>query len=224
MKATCVIIPSFNVETTIAEVIHRISQFVDLADIIVVDDGSADRTGTAARKAGAIVLQNSINRGKGYSLKRGFCYAIENGYEAVITIDGDLQHNPDEIPKFLTSFYSTDADIILGDRTGDFSTMPRDRQFSNKMTSLVISILTGKRVRDSQSGYRLIKTDVLKKINLVSNRYETESELLVKSLLSGFKITHVPIRTIYNDGVSHIHRFKDTVRFVFVVLISLVRG
>ena len=203
--------------------IHRVSQFIDLADVIVVDDGSVDETGTASRETGAIVLHNFVNRGKGYSLKRGFQYAIENEYDAIITIDGDMQHDPDEIPRFLERYRGTNADLILGDRTGDFSTMPLDRQLSNRTTSLVISILTGRRIRDSQSGYRLITTGVLKKITLISNRYETESELLVKALSRGFQLDHVPIRTIYNEGVSHIHRFKDTIRFVYIVLMSLIR-
>jgi len=78
------------------------------------------------------------------------------------------------------------------------------------MTSLLISLLTGQRINDSQNGYRLMKTEILRNINLVSNRYETESELLVKALLHGYKIAHVPIKTIYNDQQSHIHRLVDT--------------
>jgi len=100
--------------------------------------------------------------------------------------------------------------------------MPWDRQFSNQTTSLIISLFTGQRVRDSQSGYRLIKTDVLRKIQLVSNKYETESELLVKALKRKFKFVHVPIQTIYNDQPSHINRFIDTWRFVRIVVLSLL--
>jgi hypothetical protein len=112
--------------------------------------------------------------------------------------------------------------LIVGSRISDLSSMPLDRRFSNQTTSLIISLFTGKRVRDSQSGYRLIKTDVLRKINLTSNKYETESELLVKALKRNFKIAYVPIKTIYNDQPSHIHRFVDTVRFIRIVLLSLI--
>ncbi len=101
--------------------------------------------------------------------------------------------------------------------------MPWDRQFSNQTTSLIISILTGPRVRDSQTGYRLIKTHLLKKIKLASNKYETESELLVKILKNNYKIAHVPIKTIYNDQPSHINRFVDTLRFIRIVILSLIK-
>jgi glycosyltransferase involved in cell wall biosynthesis len=223
MKNICAIIPSFNVEQTISEVITKISQFIDISHIIVIDDGSFDQTAAIATKTGAIILQNGINRGKGYSLRRGFQYAIENGLDAVLTLDGDLQHDPFEIPNFIELYQKTNADLILGNRTNDFSNMPLDRQFSNKMTSLMISLLTGQRVRDSQTGYRLIKANILRRIKLVSNRYETESELLVKALLNGYKIAHVPIKTIYNNEPSHIHRLVDTLRFLKVFIYSLIK-
>ncbi len=223
MKNICAIIPSFNVEQTISEVIIKISQFIDISHIIVIDDGSFDQTAAIATKTGAIILQNGINRGKGYSLRRGFQYAIENGLDAVLTLDGDLQHDPLEITNFIELYQKTNADLILGNRTNDFSNMPLDRQFSNKMTSLMISLLTGQRVRDSQTGYRLIKANILRRIKLVSNRYETESELLVKALLNGYKIAHVPIKTIYNNEPSHIHRLVDTFRFLKVFIYSLIK-
>jgi glycosyltransferase involved in cell wall biosynthesis len=223
MKKIGAVIPSFNVEHTISEVITKASQFIDISHIIVIDDGSFDQTAAIAQKTGVIVIQNGINRGKGFSLRRGFQHAIENDFEAIVTLDGDLQHDPIEIPNFIKHYQKTNADLILGDRTHDFSRMPLDRQFSNKTTSLLISLLTGQRVKDSQTGYRLIKTKILKKIKLVSNRYETESELLVKALLNGFKIAHVPIKTIYNDQPSHIHRLVDTLRFLKVVLNSLMK-
>jgi glycosyltransferase involved in cell wall biosynthesis len=223
MKNLCAVIPCFNVEQTILEVIHKTCQFIELSHLIVVDDGSFDQTATIARKTGSIVLQNGVNHGKGYSLKKGFQYAIKNRFEAIVTLDGDLQHDPLEIPNFIEHYKKTNADLILGDRTYDFSSMPLDRQFSNKMTSLLISLLTGQRVKDSQTGYRLIRTEILKSIQLISNRYETESELLLKALLNGYKIAHVPIKTIYNNRPSHIHRFIDTLRFLKIVAFSLIK-
>jgi len=223
MSKICAVIPAFNVEQTISTVITKTSQFIKPANIIVVDDGSFDKTAATVKKTGVVVISNGVNRGKGFSLKQGFQYAIENGYEAIITLDGDQQHDPLEIPQFIDCYRKTGADLILGDRTHDFATMPLDRQFSNKMTSLIISLLTGQRVRDSQTGYRLIKTKNLKRINLISNRYDTESELLVKALLNSCKIAHVPIKTIYNEQPSHIHRFVDTLRFMRIVTLSLIQ-
>jgi len=217
----CAIIPAFNAERTIAEVIRGVSRYLPLSQIVVVNDGSDDATENIARNEGAIVLNNENNKGKGFSLKRGFKFAIDKNFSAVICLDADMQHNPADIPKFLECFKRNDADLILGSRIHDLKDMPLDRQFSNQTTSLLISLLTGVRVRDSQSGYRLIKTSVLKKIVLHSNRYETESELLVKALKSGFRVAHVPIKTIYNQAPSHIHRLRDTIRFLKVVGKSL---
>ncbi|NOZ60134.1 MAG: glycosyltransferase family 2 protein [Calditrichaeota bacterium] len=220
-KEICAIIPAFNAEKTIGAVIRGVNRYLPPEQIVVVNDGSADATETIARKQGAVVLNNGKNRGKGFSLRRGFHFAIENNFSAALCIDADMQHDPADIPKFLACFNQTDADLILGSRIHNLKDMPLDRQFSNQTTSLLISLLTGVRVRDSQSGYRLIKTSVLKKIILHSNRYETESELLVKTLKSGFRVTHVPIKTIYNQAPSHIHRLRDTIRFLIVVGRSL---
>lgn len=222
MTSMCAIIPAYNVQDTVGQVVSGVSQFIPKNDIVVIDDGSSDSTSTVAQKAGALILRNRKNQGKGAALKLGFRYALEQNYQAVICLDGDMQHHPDDLVKFLDCYKNSNADIILGNRISDLSTMPRDRQLSNQLTSLIISVLTGQRIRDSQSGYRLIKTDVIKRINLTTNKYQTESELLVKALKDHFKITHVPIRTIYNDQPSHIHRLIDTWRFVKIVVLSLM--
>ncbi len=222
MTNICAIIPSYNVEGTISEVIQGVSQYIDKKNIIIIDDGSLDATFKIAERTGAVVLKNTSNKGKGFSLKKGYHYAIKKDYQAVICLDADLQHDPHDITKFLNSFKKTNADFILGSRMDDLSTMAWDRKFSNQTTSLLISLFTGQRIRDSQSGYRLIKTDVLRKTKLVSNKYETESELLVKALKNKYKIAHVPIKTIYNDQPSHINRFVDTLRFVRIVILSLI--
>jgi len=222
MDKICVIIPAFNAEATIAKVIQGVSKFIENKDIIIVDDGSSDATFEMANEAGSVVLKNPTNQGKGFSLKKGFHYAINNNYRAVICLDADLQHAPDDIPHFIDCFKKSNVDFILGNRMFDVSSMPWDRQFSNQTTSLIISLFAGQRIRDSQSGYRLIKTDVLRKIKLVSNKYETESELLVKALKRKYKFAHVPIQTIYNDQPSHINRLVDTWRFVRIVVLSLL--
>ncbi len=223
MNRICTIIPAYNVEETISTVILGASQFIKKRDIIVIDDGSADNTFQNAQKAGAVVLKNFHNSGKGFSLKKGYQWAIDNSYQATICLDGDLQHDPTDIPAFLECFKKTDADLILGSRIADLSTMPWDRRFSNKASSLIISLLTNQRVRDSQCGYRLIKTEILKKIKLKSNNYETESELLVKALKRKVAFCHVPIKTIYNSQPSHINRLVDSLRFVRMVIVSLIK-
>jgi len=224
MKKICAIIPAYNAESTISKAINGISRFFKPSEIIVIDDGSSDDTYQRAKHEGAIVLKNEKNQGKGFSLKKGFKYAIKQGYNAVICLDADLQHDPADIPIFIHCYNKTDADLVLGSRIRDLSRMPLDRQFSNQTTSLIISLLTGRRVRDSQCGYRLIKTKVLKAIRLTSAKYETESELLVKALKAKYKIAHVPVKTIYNNQPSHIHRLIDTWRFIRVVMLSLLKN
>ncbi|MFZ5517807.1 MAG: glycosyltransferase family 2 protein [Candidatus Zhuqueibacterota bacterium] len=218
----CVIIPAYNAETTIGDVIRGVKGYVASRDIVVIDDGSTDGTAAVARESGAILLHNETNRGKGYSLRHGFNYALEHSYEAVISLDADMQHDPREIPKFVQCYIEQRADLVLGDRTHDFSAMPLDRQFSNKTTSLLISLFTGQRVRDSQNGYRLMTTESLRRIHLTSDRYEMESELLVKLLIQKCRLAHVPIKTIYGDQKSHIHRGADTLRFIRIVTRSLL--
>jgi glycosyltransferase involved in cell wall biosynthesis len=224
MAKICIIIPAFNAETTITKVIHGVNKYIKKENIIIIDDGSSDKTFAIAQKIGVVVLKNHTNQGKGFSLKEGYNYAIKKNYRAVICLDADLQHAPDDIPHFLDCFQKSNIDLVLGNRMLDISSMPWDRQFSNQTTSLLISIFTGQRIRDSQSGYRLIKTDILREIKLVSNRYETESELLVKALKRKYKIAHVPIKTIYNNQPSHINRLIDTWRFVRIVVFSLFKN
>ncbi|MBC8184146.1 glycosyltransferase family 2 protein [candidate division KSB1 bacterium] len=222
MNKICVIIPAFNAEATLANVIQGVSKYIEKKNIIIVDDGSSDATFEIAKKNDGVVLKNPTNEGKGFSLKKGYLYAIKNNFQAVICLDADMQHTPDDIPLFLDCYNKSNVDFILGNRMFDVSSMPWDRQFSNQTTSLIITLFTGQRIRDSQSGFRLIKTHVLRKIKLVSNRYETESELLVKALKSKYKFAHVPIKTIYNDQPSHINRLIDTWRFVRIVVLSLL--
>ena len=223
MSKICAILPAYNVEQTISDVIYGVNQFIELHDIIVIDDGSFDNTSEKIKNAGVVLLKNNTNKGKGFSLKKGYRYAIKKKYQAAICLDADLQHAPNDIPKFFDCFKKNNPDLILGSRMHDVSTMPWDRQFSNQTTSLLISLFTGQRVRDSQTGYRLIKIDVLRKMHLISNKYETESELLVKAAKNKFKIAHVPIKTIYNDQPSHINRLTDTWRFVKIVILSLMK-
>jgi glycosyltransferase involved in cell wall biosynthesis len=224
MTKICAIIPAFNTEATLPKVIEGVNKYIKKENIIIIDDGSSDKTFAIAEKIGVIVLKNHTNQGKGFSLKKGYQYAIKNNYRAVICLDADLQHSPSDIPQFIKCFDTSDADLVLGNRMFDVSSMPWDRQFSNQTTSLLISIFTGQRIRDSQSGYRLIKTEVLREIKLVSNKYETESELLVKALKRKYKIAHVSIQTIYNEQPSHINRFIDTWRFVRIVVFSLFKN
>lgn len=206
------IIPAYNASHHIPELVERIKPNFDLNDVLIINDGSDDNTAEVARKCGCLLIDFKQNQGKGAALKAGFDYALKNKYDAVITIDADLQHKPEHLPDFL-SRYDT-ADILIGTRSIKIKLMPWDRLLTNNLTSLIISIFGSTRIRDSQSGYRLLKAEVLRELCLQSNRYDTESEMLFQSGYLGFTAGEVPIETIYEGSVSFINPLKDTGRFI----------
>ena len=192
-------------------------------DVVVVNDGSTDGTSASARTAGAHVLEHKINLGKGAALKTGFEYAVEKGYDAAITMDGDGQHEPSAIPDFLDTLERCDADVLIGSRMDAVGDMPKLRIWTNRTTSRIVSLLAGQEISDSQSGYRLIRVGVLRDLvkSFVTTRYDTESELLIRAARRGYKVAAVTIRSIYAGTVSHINPFVDTLRFVRLVIRSM---
>ncbi|MCU0651262.1 MAG: glycosyltransferase family 2 protein [Candidatus Omnitrophica bacterium] len=208
---TAVIIPAHNEADGIRSLLQEINK-QDL-DVIVIDDGSTDDTFKLAIDLGAIVLRNDQNLGKGAALVKGFDYAVKKGYEAVLTMDGDGQHRPLDIPAFLSAARSPAYGIIIGNRMTKTENMPRIRILTNKFMSWVISIITKQRIPDSQCGFRLIKSPVLQKIKLQTRNFEIESEMLIEASRAGFAIASVPVQTVYANERSHIHPVRDTLRF-----------
>lgn len=208
-----VLLPGYNVERHLAALVADIRQHEPDADICVVDDGSADDTAGEAERLAVILLRHDGNKGKGEALKTGFRYGCENDYDAVVTMDADGQHLASELPLFRGAFESG-AKVVLGSRMAQNENMPWLRKRTNEFTSSVVSQLAGQRVIDSQSGYRLFATEVLRRITLVSSRYDLESEILIKAGRLGFQVASVPISTIYHDEVSSINPFVDTLRFI----------
>lgn len=219
-----IIIPAFNEEKRLGGLLKRISSICSLKNVLVVDDGSVDKTAIIAEKAGSKVLKQKTNQGKGIALRAGFDFAVRNNYKAVITMDADGQHAPDELPLFLNYYKKYKTDLIVGTRKQKLSEMPFLRFLVNKTTSLVTSILAGIRVNDSQSGYRLINSSLIKKINLKTSRFQMETEIIVKAARAGFSLGEVPIKTIYFENFkSHINPFIDTFRFIRLALYLLWR-
>jgi len=215
------VIPAFNAEKTLGEVIRGVCRFIPRENVIVVDDGSKDKTSIVAEEEGVPVLKHSENMGKGSALKTGFDYLLKSSkIVAIFTIDSDGQHDPAEIPSFIEVFETKGADIIIGNRMNEIKNMPAIRKFTNRTTSAIISRIAGCNISDSQSGYRLISRRVLEKIELVTGRYDTESEILIKAGREGAKIESVPIKTIYADEVSSINPLRDTIRFLSLVIRS----
>lgn len=222
IKNICVLIPSYNEARTIGHIVSELTQkgFI----VYVVDDGSTDDTAGIAHARGAVVVKHKKNKGKGASLREGFRHIIKKGFDAVIVMDGDGQHLAADIGNFIEKMELTGADMVIGNRMLDVSLMPEDRKHTNRFMSFLISALSGQRIPDSQSGYRLIKREVLEKVNLKSSNFEIESEMIIRSSRAGFKIESVPIKTVYDDEKSKVNPVIDTLRFIaFAIKIILTK-
>lgn len=206
------LIPAFNEQDHIASVVQRASHFLP---IVVVDDGSVDETSEIAKASGAIVIRQEPNQGKGAAMIKGFRYALDQGYDAVICLDGDGQHDPDEIPEFITEYKKNHTDLIIGSR--DFRKMPFIRMCSNTIGTWMFSWAMGQHIPDNQSGYRLISSQLM--IALVSSKlqgFEFEVEMIMRCILNGQKLGWVTIQTIYAGEHSHIHPIKHAWRFILL--------
>ncbi|MCW8133044.1 MAG: glycosyltransferase family 2 protein [Planctomycetota bacterium] len=215
-KAACAIVPCYNEEANIAQVVKEVLRHLDVC--IVIDDCSTDRTSKVASEAGARVLRHERNMGKGMALKHGFALANVSGFSAAVTLDGDGQHDPEEIPRFLQAFETGRFDIVLGDRMGDLSAMPWVRRATNLFTSWCVTRMAGVPIRDSQVGFRLIRLDTWQALDLNGRRFDLESEIIIKACRNGARVTAVPIKTIYSGNEnSKIRPFADTCRFFRVL-------
>jgi glycosyltransferase involved in cell wall biosynthesis len=206
------IIPAYNESTRIAPVITVAGGFLP---VLVVDDGSADKTASVARAAGAEVLVQQPNQGKGAALRAGFDYALAQDYEAVITLDADGQHDPAEIPLFLETYAATAADLIIGKR--NFDGMPPLRRLANTLAEATFSWAIGQNVPDNQSGYRLLSRRLMAALGRgVESGFEFELEMIVTCVHLGYRLESVLIRTIYAGETSHINNRRHLANFLRV--------
>ncbi|MDO8123441.1 MAG: glycosyltransferase family 2 protein [Candidatus Hermodarchaeota archaeon] len=211
MKVCC-IIPAYQESRAIDQVITIAQKYC--THVVVVDDGSTDNTGKIAEANGATVLRHPTNLGKGAALRTGFNYSIRNQYDVIITLDGDLQHNPHSIPRFLEKI-KQGYDIIVGSRYQTQSKdMPFARKLSNLITTTVLRVLFKVPVTDSQSGYRAFKRRVLETIPVRDNGFAAETEILIDAQRAGFLISEVPIATSYGEEESKIRAGRDISRWL----------
>ena len=143
---------------------------------------------------------------------------MEDGSEAIVVLDGDGQHDPAELPAFIKCAEESGAGIVVGNRLADAAGMPRVRYWTNRTMSIILSWLSRQKIPDSQCGYRLIRREVLERINFTTENYDLESEMLILASRLGFKIASVPIKTIYTGQVSEIKPGMDTLRFLRLIL------
>lgn len=213
------VIPSYNAEKTIVSIISAIKK-LDIP-IVVVDDGSSDRTEELARGKGAIVLHHRKNEGKGAALRNGFNYIISNtDCEAVITLDSDGQHDPGSIPDFINlAFADKKIGVVVGNRMDHTENMPYIRIATNRFMSWAISKVCRQEIPDTQCGFRLVKRRVLENIKLLTSNFEIESETLIRASRLGYKIASIPIQSIYSRKISSkINPIIDTFRFLIFII------
>jgi glycosyltransferase involved in cell wall biosynthesis len=212
-----ILIPALNAEPSIGAVIRDCKRIV--ADVLIVDDGSRDRTAAVAREAGAEVVSHPVNRGKGAALKTGFAYALEHGFDLVLTLDADGQHLPREIPKFIAAHEETGADLIIGGRAHLFGQMLPRRRLANRFSARSIAFASKTNVTDSQSGFRLYSTKLLRAIRLRTDGFDMESEVIVHAGCRGFNVITIPIDLGFVDGesTSHYRPLKDSLRIFWTV-------
>jgi glycosyltransferase involved in cell wall biosynthesis len=206
------LIPGYQEAPRIAAVVASARRFLP---VVVVDDGSTDDTAARAGAAGATVLVQRPNAGKGAALRAGFRHALENGATAVVTLDADGQHDPAEIPAFLAAFDATGSELVIGRR--DFATMPLVRRLSNTLGGWVFSAAVGRRVADNQSGYRLIGRRLMTALlDSSESGFEFEVEMIARCIALRLPIADVPIRTIYAGEPSHIRPWRHFTEFLRV--------
>jgi glycosyltransferase involved in cell wall biosynthesis len=214
------IIPAYQESSQIADVVRRTLPFT--TEVLVIDDGSQDNTSEQARLAGATIIRHELNLGKGSALSTGLDYATMNGYEIAVTLDGDGQHDPAEIPKLIKAL-EFGADIVVGCRINNPDGMPPDRLLTNLFMSAVIGMIAKKRIRDSQSGFKALKVGKVGRLRMRSSRFDWESELIIEAARRGLRMCEVDIKSIYqNHHRSKIKVFSDTIRFIKLVLRNIV--
>ena len=196
---TLAIIPCFNEEATIGSLVLKTKKHVD--EVLVIDDGSSDDTSKIAKDAGATVISSTKNKGKSFGIKTGFKYAIEKGFDYVITLDGDGQHNPSEIPTLLGNVMNNGHDISIGFRSGNGTEMPNWRKVGKRVLDYATSFGNGGNVTDSQCGFRAFNQKAVAALTprLNGEDFTTESEQLIKAHDLGLKTINTAVTCKYEN-------------------------
>jgi len=189
-----VVIPAYNEERNIGRIIKKTKRYVD--KIIVVDDGSKDKTSDVAIRNKVISLRHIVNLGKGAAIKTGCDFAVKSGAEALILLDADAQHDPSEIPNFLKNLEN--ADIVFGYRKRS-KQMPLILRYGNWFINKATKLLYNLNLRDTQCGYRALTRKAYKKIRWIASDYSMESEMIANVGKMNLKYKEIPIQTIYSD-------------------------
>jgi glycosyltransferase involved in cell wall biosynthesis len=221
----CAVIPSYNNGGTVVEVVRGVLR--QGLPVIVVDDGSTDGTADALKDLPVHVLRHTRNRGKGRALKTGLEEARRQGYRFALTLDADGQHDPGDIPALVAA--AGERTLVIGSRNLTAEGMPSGNTFANRFSNFWFTVQTGRKLPDTQTGFRVYPLEDLPSLKLLTARYEAELTLLVFSAWKGLKLVPVPVRVYYpEDRVSHFRPFADFFRIsvlnTILCVLALVYG
>lgn len=216
------VVPAYQAASTLPSVLSRLAHHIPPESTLVVDDGSSDGTADVAASMRVNVVRQEPNRGKGAALRRGMeQWRQRSGWNALVTLDADGQHDPDDLQALADVWRRLGADVVLGARRFSGVGMPWERQLSNRITSTLVSWRTGQRILDSQCGFRLHSRRAVEKVATVTDGFEAETEFLIRAAALGLKIGSAPVRTIYAGERSSMTYWKTTRAFVRTLLMEV---
>jgi glycosyltransferase involved in cell wall biosynthesis len=214
-KILCVI-PAYNAEPNVAGVVLAVRNALPEAAILIVDDGSTDETLMVARSVADHTIEFPHNQGKGDALKAAFAFAVERDFDVVLTIDADGQHDPAFAPAMIRALEH--ADVVVGTREIGGRSVPIHRRIANLISSAATRAVSGARIHDSQSGYRAMRSEVLRNVDARGSRYEYEMDFIIVAARKGYRIGEVPISTVYGTATpSNFRAIRDAVRVLRVL-------
>ena len=220
-RGICVVIPTYNNGGTIKRVVRE--TLLECRDVIVVNDGSTDNTSSQLHQVeGITLIEYATNRGKGYALREGFKRALEMGFSYAITLDGDGQHYPSDICHFLTANQKHPGTLIIGSRRLEGVVRSEGSKFANKFSNFWFWVQTGRRLPDTQTGYRLYPLKKLRGLSLLTSRYEAELELLVFASWHGTELVPIDISVYYPPREERVSHFRPGVDFARISVLNTV--
>lgn len=224
-KKFAVAIPAYKAHGELKKSLPKLLNFVEPSQVFVINDGVYDKTEELCHRYSVNYLVHERNRGKGAALRTAF-QRIPASFEWIITMDADGQHLPEELIRFEHHCLKSNVKtaIVCGARSMRFGIMPPERIFSNRATSMALSLFLKQWVKDTQCGYRAYRQATIAGLTTTFDRFEMESEILLIAAAQGYKISSVPISTVYLDeGPSHISHIKDTLRWIRGVIVTLFK-
>ncbi|MCL2041318.1 MAG: glycosyltransferase family 2 protein [Bacteroidales bacterium] len=216
----CVVIPTYNNAATLPAVIESVLGYI--ASVIVVNDGSTDRTGEILEqyKEKITIVSYVKNRGKGYALQCGFDCARRMGYKYALTLDSDGQHFAEDIPAFVEAIEKYPDALIVGNRNLTQDNMPKKNTFANRFSNFWFVLQTGRRLPDTQTGYRLYPLEKMRRLRPFTSRYEAELEMLVRCAWRGIRLVSIPVRVYYAPDGERVSHFRPGMDFFRISLLN----